>query len=135
MKNKVLLWRCTFKPSDWNCWRWEYSVTYTNYFYLLIFSHKKELCATKKFPIEEERVSKMPREIVFKIITIWKWVLLCGEVVENFSFLTQSMFIKIEYAYMYINYVKIVRFENLLENSVYFKRDMINIHWWIKVGF
>lgn len=89
----------------------------------------------KKFPIEEERVSKMPREIVFKIITIWKWVLLCGEVVENFSFLTQSMFIKIEYAYMYINYVKIFRFGNLLENSVYFKKDMINIHWWIKVGF
>lgn len=60
----------------------------------------------------------MPREIVFKIITIWKWVLLCGEVVENFWFLTQSMFIKIEYAYMYINYVKIVRFGNLLENCL-----------------
>lgn len=57
------------------------------------------MCNKKKFPIEEERVSKMPREIVFKIITIWMWVLLCGEVVENFSFLTQSMFIKIEYAH------------------------------------
>lgn len=114
MKNKVLLWRCTFKPSDWNFWRWEYSITYTNYFYLLIFSHKKNY-VPQNFNWRGKGL-KNAKEIVFKIITIWKWVL-CGEVVENFSFLTQSMFIKIEYAYMYINYVKIVRFENLLENE------------------
>lgn len=42
----------------------------------------------------------MPREIAFKIITIWMWVLMCGEVVENFLFLTPSMFMKIEYAHI-----------------------------------
>lgn len=69
-------------------------------FYLLIFSRKKELGTTNKFPFEEERVSTMPREIAFKIIAIWMWVLMCGEVVENFLFLTQSMFMKIEYAHI-----------------------------------